>query len=212
MQPMNAMVESQLAAQARAPRPRKARTRPRLTPFERLPAPVRERYDDLVLVFGDANAWPWDTPQHALGDELVYWVAHRPSTAETFAFIIAPRNPLSPDAPRHTELSAEQLSAGGTLEEMTTAFSAFTRRTDVICSWGHHGLRMFKDCGGVLPRSYLDLRGAARVLTNRKNGTLESYAEATAAPLTVDIPAGRAGRRLGMLIGILETWRALPTA
>jgi len=210
MQPMNAMVDAQIAAQARAPRPRAARPRPRLTHFQRLPAHVRERYDDLVLVFGDSNAWPWDTPQHALGDELVVWVAHRPSTGESFEFIVAPRNPLAPDAPRHTELSAERLLGGGTPDEMMRAFTAFTRPTDVICSWGHHGLRMFKECGGELPGPFLDLRGAARVLTNRKNGTLESYAEQTASPLTVNVPDGRAGRRLGMLIGILAAWRAGP--
>jgi len=212
MAPMNAMVDAQLDAQARAPRPRKARPRPRLAPADRLPSPIRERYDDLVLVFGDANAWPWDTPQHALGDELVHWVAHRPSTGETFVAVIAPRNPLAPDAPRHTELSAQTLEHGVAVEELLDGFRAFTRPSDIICSWGHHGLRMFKDCGGVLPGQFLDLRGAARVLTNRKNGTLDSYADETAPVRDFEVPAGRAGRRLGMLIGIVAAWRRLPTS
>ena len=179
-------------------------------PYERLPAEIRDRYQDLVLVFGDANAWPHGRPERRLGDELVYWVACRPGTGEMFSFVIAPRNPLSPDIPRHTEIPAEHLLAGGTAQEMLAAFTAFTRSTDVIGSWGHHGLRMFKDCGGTLPGSYLDVRQVARVLTNTKIGSLDRYAAEPIAPPVTGLPSGRAGRRLGMLIGILDTWRALP--
>ncbi len=211
LEPMDAMVDAQLAAQARAPRPRKARPRPVLSPAERLPAAIRERYDDLVLVSGDANAWPWDTPEHALGDELVHWVAHRPSTGATFVAVVAPRHPLAADAPRHTGLTAASLRGGTTIEEFLRRFGDFTRPTDVVCSWGHHGLRMFKECGGVLPGgTFLDLRQAARILTNRKNGTLESYAASVGGAPVIDLPAGRAGQRLGMLISILAAWRALP--
>jgi DTW domain-containing protein YfiP len=212
MRPMDAMVDAQIEAQARAPRPRQAKPRPTLSPAERLPAAVRERFGDLVLVFGDASAWPWDTPQHALGDELIYWVACRPSTGEVFASVIAPRNPLAPDAPRHTELPAEVLFAGVTPNEMLRAFQEFIRPSDVVCSWGHHGLRMFKDLGGELPGAYLDLRQAARMFTNRKNGTLEHFAAETAAEFDVELPPGRAGRRLGMLVGILAAWRRLVPA
>ena len=218
MRPMNAMVDAQLDAQAKArtsaTEPRKPRSRPQTrvqrTPYERLPAQIRDRYEDLVLVYGDANAWPYGTPENRLGDELVYWVAHRPSTGESFSFVIAPRNPLAPDIPRHTELSAERLLAGGSVTDMLTAFAAFTRPTDVITSWGHHGLRMFQECGGTLPGAYLDLQQVARDLTNRKTGTLEHFAaEFVGAPVT-GLPPGRAGRRLGLLLDILDTWRALP--
>jgi hypothetical protein len=206
LRPMDAMVDAQIAAQARTPRARKARPRPVLPFSARLPRQLRERYEDVVLVFGDASAWPYDTPEHRLGDELVYWVAHRPCTRETFAFVVAPRNPLSPDAPRHTELPVDTLLGGGTVAELLAGFGAFTRPTDVLASWGHHGLRMFRDCGGVLPGEYLDLRQAARALTNEKNGTLERYAAATITAPAHDVPPGRAGRRLGMLIGIVDTW------
>lgn len=210
MRPMNAMVDAQIAAKARAALPRSARPRPRLAPFDRLPRAVRERYDDLVLVFADANAWPYDTPGHLLGDELVHWVAHRPATGDTFAFVVAPRHPLAPEAPRHTELSAGRLLSGGTLDELFKSFAAFTRESDVIASWGARGVQMFRDAGGALPRAFLDLRPAARVLTNEKNGTLEGYAALTVATPVADVPEGRAGRRLGMLIGIVDAWRALP--
>lgn len=210
MRPMNAMVDAQLREKARASRPRTARPRPRLAPFDRLPRAVRERHDDLVLVFGEASAWPYGTPGHALRHELVHWVAHRPRTGETFSFVVAPRNPLSPDAPRHVGIPLEDLAAGGSPAELFAAFAAFTRPTDVIASWGARGVQMYRRAGGELPDAFLDMRRAARVLTNRMNGTLEDYATATVTRPVQGLPPGRAGRRLGMLIGILEAWRALP--
>jgi len=216
MRPMNAMVDAQLERQVEArdspapPRRPRPRIHARRTLYERLPAQIRYGDEDLVLVYGDANAWPYGTPESRLGDELVYWVAQRPNTGETFSFVIAPRNPLSPDIPQHTELPAERLLAGGSVAEMLAAFSAFTRPTDVLSSWGYHALRMFRECGGTPPGAYLDLQQVARDLTNTKTGTLEHFAaELVGAPVPGLLP-GRAGRRLGILLGILDTWRALP--
>ncbi len=213
MQPMNAMVDAQLAAQRAAGRagapPRTLERRPMRTPYERLPVEIRERYGDIVLVQGDANAWPWGTPERRFGDELVYWTALRPSTGETFSFVLAPRNPLAPEIPHHTGLSAETLAAGESVDEMLAAFAAFTRPDDVTAAWGHHALRMFHDCGGSLRGSYLDLRRVARVLANQKTGSLEAYAEKL-PPVSIDgRPAGRAGQRLELLARILASWRAL---
>lgn len=212
MRPMNAMVDAQLKAQHRAqetnerPHRTRVRSQKRRTAYERLPAEIRLRYEDLVLVYGDANAWPYGTAEQQLGDELIYWVAQRPSTDETFSFVIAPRKPLSPDIPGHTGLPAAQLLDGGSVEELRAAFSAFLRPTDILSSWGHHGLRMFKDCGGTLPDIYLDLQQAARDLSNRKTGTLEQYAsELIGAPVNGSLP-GRAGRRLALLRGVLDAW------
>jgi hypothetical protein len=71
-------------------------------------------------------------------------------------------------------------------------------------------VRLFRNSGGTLPTAFLDLRQAARVLTNTKNGTLEGYAATLDGAPMADLPQGRAGRRLGMLIGMLQAWRALP--
>ncbi len=185
-------------------------SKPRRTPYERLPREIRDRYEDLVLVFGEANAWPHGTPERRYGDELVYWVAHRPSTGETFSFVIAPRIPLAPDIPRHTGLSAERLLAGGSVAEMLAAFSAFLRPTDVLGSWGYHGLRLFKDCGGAASRAVPRPAAAARGLTPAKTGSLERYAAELERPRPGELPAGRAGRRLGLQVALLESWRALP--
>ena len=209
LQPFEAMVDAQLRARAGKHSPRRARSQPRLTPYERLPRAIRERSEDLVLVFGDANAWPHGTPERRHGDELVVWVAHRPSTRETFSFVLAPRAPLAPDIPEHTGISAERLHAGGTVAEMLAAFSAFLRPTDVIASWGHHGLRLFQDCGGELPGAFLDLQQVARALAQGKAGSIEHYAAELAVPPPPGLPPGRAGRRLGLLIAVLDAWRAL---
>jgi len=212
--PMNVMIDAQIraheAARTSTPKRRVLRPRVRLTPQERLPAEIWERYDDLVLVVGDANAWPWGTPHRRYGDELVHWVAHRPRSGETFAYVLAPRNPLAPDIPTHTGLPAATLRGGGAVAEFLEAYAAFTRPDDVICSWGHHGLRMFQDCGGPPPTTFLDMQRAARSLANTKVGSIERYAvDAAAASAAAPSAEGRAGRRLGMLISTLETWRAL---
>ncbi|MDF1699934.1 MAG: DTW domain-containing protein [Planctomycetota bacterium] len=203
MAPMNAMVDAQIEAKRSASPPR-VHLRKRLTPYERLPREVLEQHEDLVLVFGDANAWPVDSPQRALGDELIHWVALRPSTGETFSEVLAPRQPLAPDIPGHVGLPADALQGGVAVETMLARFAAFTRPTDIVASWGHHGLRMFQDVGGQLPGAYLDLRETARALTEGKVGPLERFAPAgglEAPPL--DVP----GRRLA---GILAAWRRLP--
>ena len=210
MKPMNAMVDAQIRAHADNWNPRRTKPRPQPTLYERLPPEIRDRYEDLVLVFGEANAWPHGAPERRYGDELVYWVAHRPSTGEMFSFVIAPRAPLAPDIPRHTGLSAEQLLAGGSVAEMLAAFSAFLRPTDVVGSWGHHGLRLFKDVGGELPGKFLDLQQTARSLATTKTGSIERYAADLPPSATPGLPAGRAGRRLGLLIAVLDGWRALP--
>lgn len=211
LRPMDAMVDAQIEAhdraKASAKAPRSRRPRPQVPAYQRLPIEVRERHDDLVLVAGDANAWPWGTPQRRHGDELIQWVAHRPSSGETFSFVMAPRNPLAPDIPTHTALPLETIRSGGSVAEMLTSFAAFAKPDDVFCSWGHHGLRMFQDCGGTLPGPFLDLQQAARDLTNEKAGSIESFAEGLDG---ASLAPGRAGKRLGLLAAVLDTWRDLP--
>jgi len=209
-EPMEAMVEAQLAAQAVEARPRvRVRLRQRRTRHERLPTALRFRSEELVLVYGDANAWPHGSAERALGDELIYWVACRPHTGETFSFILRPHNALAPDVPGHVGLSAEALEAGGTFAELQAAFAAFLRPDDVLASWGHHGLRMFKDGGGRVEGEYVDLRDAARVLHDGKIGSVERYASEHGSTPREGLPGGRAGRRLGYLLGLVERCQAL---
>ncbi len=221
LKPMKAMVDAQVAAEASAveagvPPRRRRRKRKKLTPYEQLPASIRERYEDLVLVYSDASAWPRGTAERRFGDELVYWVAHRPSTGENFSFVVAPRNPVAPDVARHTGLSVERLAAGGSVAEMLSAFSTFSRPTDVLTSWGRHALRAFEACGGEFPGAFLDMQQVARRLMKTNPGSLRRYADSRldrSAPHLVDrpqLPPARAGRRVGLLLDILRSWRAFP--
>src|SRR5690606_30087810 len=98
--PFRAMVDMQLAhvAERRPSRHARAREpRPAADPRARLPALLRERAGDLVCVYGEANAWPFGTPERAAGeDDLVHWVACRVSTGETFEAFVAPCGRLAP--------------------------------------------------------------------------------------------------------------------
>lgn len=207
LRPFQVMVDAHLAARNGQVRSRWM-VRRRLPLFERLPTALRERYDDLVLVFGDANAWPTGAPERDLGDELVHWVAHRPSTGAAFSFVIAPTKPLAPEVPCHVGLTEDQLRGGGAASEMLAAFDAFLRPSDVLASWGYHGLRLYKNCGGRLPGPFLDLHGVARTVTREKTGSLDRFAARHGIQPQAGHPAGRAGRRLGLLLSLVAGWRA----
>jgi hypothetical protein len=167
------------------------------------------RFDDLVCVFGEANAWPYHADERGLGDELVHWVARRAGTGETFEAIAAPARPLSPTTPFHTGLTERRLRAGGTHAALLDGFARFVRPSDVICSWGSYAPRLFEANGGVLPAAQLDLRAAAQKLTSEKLGSLEAYASRAGSPPSSPVLDGRAGIRLGLLAAILDAWRAL---
>jgi DTW domain-containing protein YfiP len=205
MAPFRAMVDAQLDCQARLRSHRFRKPRAPRLPTHHIPAPIFERWPDLVCVVAEANAWPYRDGVRAGQDELIHWVAHRPATGETFEHIAAPDGPLAPSTVFHTGLSAERLAAGTTRAALLEAFDRFVRPSDVVCTWGYYPLDLYRDSGGTLPAGHLDLRAAAQRLANRKLGTLEAYAAgagSTSAPRAL----GRAGRRLAMLVDIVEAW------
>jgi DTW domain-containing protein YfiP len=210
--PLGAMVDAQLACQAQAgPEERRARFRRPARPAAYfLPPAILARFEDLVCVTAESNAWPHDAPQRA-DDELVRWVAVRPATGERFDELVAPAGALAPGTTRHSELDESALRAGLARDELVARFAAFSRPGDVVCSWKRHGVSLWVGAGGDPPREWIDLRAVAHRLAKRKLGGLESYAaslgidEATTAPLG----RGRAGRRLALLARIVAAWRAL---
>ena len=210
--PMDAMVDAQLRAQARAraqgEEERHPRVRSRPSPYARLPVEIRERPDDLVVVMGEANAWPHRTAERALGDELVYWVALRPATGAVYAEVIAPRLPLAPEIPLHAGLEAARLHAGESRSAFLAAWKAFSTPDDVLCSWGHHSLRILRAAGAPAPPAFLDLRRPARALHRGKVGRLEPYCEETGL-VHAPVASGRAGARVGMLSALLGRWQAM---
>ena len=199
--PFHAMVDAQLAAQAAAPRrssfrrPREARTRSLL-----LPAELSTRWDDLVCVTGEANAWP----KHARPDELVQVALHRPATGETFAAIIAPAGELAPSTTFHTELDEAMLRAGEPRAQVLDAVARWLRPSDRVCAWGHYAV----DLIGL--RAELDVRRAAQRKEQRKVGSLEDYGRALGMQ-PVPLAPGRAGRRLAVIAALLQAWRSIVT-
>lgn len=215
LDPLNTMVDNQLAAQARSPRRHSARVPKALRPPKLALPDVR--FEDIVVVVGEANAWPYDSGQHSQRDELVHWLAHRVSTNETFSMIARPERPISPTTSFHTRLSDESLLAGTPRTEVFEQFRAWTRPSDVIASWGHYGPSLLLDAGGPLPSTRIDLRAAAQRFESKKLGTLDEYAASLgfgkpvehAGPDDLVIAPGRGGERLAMLAHIVRAWRAL---
>ncbi len=199
--PFETMIDNQLAAETTATNrgPRKQRPKPVRS---RMPRELTQRWDDLVCIVGEANAWPYVAGTSHPPDELIHWLAIRPADGSVFDAVIRPRAALSPSTPFHSELTEAELAAGRTVEDMLAAFAAWSRPTDIACAWGGYGPALFAAAGGVLS-TQLDLRHAAQRIENRRIGSLEHYAGDVAA-----IAAGRGGVRLAMLANIVRGWRA----
>jgi hypothetical protein len=202
------MIDTQLARQASEPSPRPRPPRPVRQPWDRLPAEIATRWDDLVCVVGEANAWPYrDAPDHQ-PDELIHWVAHRPATGATFEALAAPRGALAPSTPFHTRLTADAITTAPPLGALLDGYAAFTRPTDLVCAWGHHGAQLLCAAGGALPVPVLDLRVAVQRALHQKFGSLEAFA-ATLGPTPAPLGAGRAGQRVALLTQLVSAWRAV---
>ena len=186
-------------ASAPAQRARQVRSRPKRPS---LPEAIASRWQDLLCVVGEANAWPYRAGTPTPPAELVHWLAYRPSDGSLFDAIAAPRGELSPSTTFHSGLTSAQLAAGMTIEELVDRFAAFVRPTDVVCAWGHGAATLLDAHRGVLPAARLDLRLVAQRSTRRKVGDLETYA-GEVAPLA----PGRGGRRIAMLAALVRGWR-----
>ena len=126
---------------ARAPRARRA---------------FRDRSrSDLVCVVGEANAWPYRSAERGDGhpDELVHWVALRPSTGETFDVHRAPRHPLAPSTPRTCASPRTSSRPAARSRRLPERFAAFVRERDVVCSWGRYATAPLRELGRRLCRA-----------------------------------------------------------
>jgi hypothetical protein len=206
LDPLTAMVDAQLAAQAREGRARVRVPRAVKPPRRPFPDGVMRRYDDLVAVVGEANAWPYSAGTASPRDELVHWVAYRLRDGARFDMVARPERPLSPTTCFHTRLDEATLAAGAPRAEVFARFAEFTRGADIACAWGHYGPSLVTDAGGDLPRDRIDLRAAAQRFTNKRLGSLDDFAR-TFGPPPPPLAAGRAGHRLALLVQILEAWR-----
>jgi DTW domain-containing protein len=199
LRPFDAMVEHQLryAEQRSARRHLAFRERARKP---RLPRQLLERAHDLVVGYGEANAWPRGSELG--GDaELLHWVAERVTTGERFEAILAPRRALSPSFSAHTRVPAELVLAGESVAEFRRRWLAFRRPADLLAGWGSYGTdRLVAE--GVDAPERLELRELARRQLRRSTGEVSACAQELGAVLPEPWARGRAGERLTAAVAV----------
>jgi hypothetical protein len=149
----------------------------------------------LVVVFGEANAWPADAANRPLPDvpELLALVAERVATGESFEALMQARRPLSPSVPCQLDLPAEALEAAEPRALALARWSEYLRPDDVLVGWGPFCASLLQ-AEGLRERRFIDLRAVLARWSSRRPGSVE----ACAALLGASLPhgKGRAPRRL----------------
>jgi DTW domain-containing protein YfiP len=191
LKPFDAMVEHQLAFM-RTGRPRHV-AKPRTPRTPRWAVALVERADELVVGYGETNAWPRGTALGA-GSELVHLVAERVASGERFEAFVRPRRPLAPSFTHHTGIAPETILSGLSFVEFLERWQAFLRRGDILGSWGYFWSEALRNEGAALPER-IDLRFAARQALRARPGDVETCADALSAPPERPWAAGRTGRR-----------------
>jgi DTW domain-containing protein YfiP len=209
LQPFDAMVEHQLHyARAHSSRRHLAyRDRPRAP---RLPKLLAEREPDLVVAYGEANAWARGS---ALGGdaEIVHWVAERVTSGERFEALIAPRRPLSPSFALHTRVAPELVLAGESFPAFHERWRAFVRPSDLLIGWGFYASERLSAEGVTLPER-LDLRTLARRQLRKKTGEVAACAAELGAIVPAAWAEGRGGERLSAALAVTRALLAASTA
>lgn len=212
LRPFDAMVEHQIHyANARGERRHLAYRQRQRKP--RLPKLLLEREADLVVAYGEANAWPRGSELG--GDaELLHWVAERVQTGERFEAVIAPRRPLSPSFELHARVAPEVVLAGESWASFARRWQAFVRPQDLLLGWGFYASERLVAEGMSLPER-LDLRDLSRRQLRKKPGEVAACARELGAPLTSAWARGRAGERLSAAVqvthALLEASRSQQT-
>ena len=202
MTPFRAMIDAQIAHAAEAAETGRGRRRqnPRPPRPRPVPALLRERRP-LVVVCGEANAWPRGGRAAHPPDELVQWLAVRlddegnPTDAR-FDELIRPRYPLSETTPFHTRLSAAELQAGSPFADFHERWRQFVRDDDVVVFWGPYAAVLLEKEGGFVPESSVDLRLAMTHFLGDKPGSQNELAVRLGLD-SAPIGRGRGGARLG---------------
>ena len=210
LDPLNTMVDKQLEAQRSAPQ-RSSYRKPRVASKRRLPELFLQRYADLVCVAAEPNAWPYNGVADRMPDEVAHFTAHRVATGETFDAIVKPTHGLAPATSYHLKLPPEAFAHGLPHAEMVAAYATFARPTDVVCTWGTHGLNLATSAGLALGADRLDLRACAQRLLHEKFGALETLLERYGGAQPTTEP-GRARQRLTMLVQLAKAWQPAQSA
>jgi DTW domain-containing protein YfiP len=196
--PFDAMVEHQLRYIRAGSTPRHVATRsPRRA---RWPAALAERSHDLVVGYGEANAWPRGTPLGE-GSEIVHFAAERIASGERFEAFVAPRRPLSPSFTHHTGIEPELVLAGETWPTFLERFRTFLRPNDILGGWGHFFSEALRREGAPLPER-IDLRLEARRALRSRPGDVEECARRLGAHPEPAWASGRTGRRAAGAVAV----------
>ncbi len=208
LDPLNAMVDAQIAAAASSPRRFTRQLRQRNKPKPPPPPGLAARFGDLVVIAAEANAWPYEGDAPRPLDELVHLVAHRPATGESFSAVVAPAGELAPSTHFHARLSREELLAGQPREGAMAAFAAWSRPSDLVAAWGHYAIATARGAGATFAPALIDLRAVAQQRLHKRLGTLEGFTESLVGALPPSVGAGRAGLRVAAMAAIVRHWRA----
>ena len=201
--PFRAMIDAQIACARRFQGARIRHKKSPRPPRRRVPPALLAHGGNLVCVSGEANAWPYGSSERAARhpEELVQWLAFRPRTGERFELVKAPRH-LAPMTPVHLALSRRALESGCTGELLRQQWRAFVRDDDVLCSWGTYATTLFAAEGGYLPPTRLDIRQVVRAHVKGRFGTMDELLVRLGAGASPALGRGRAGERLGQLVGL----------
>ena len=203
LKPFDAMVEHQLRFIRAGGEPRHV-SKPRSSRKPRYPAALAERAADLVVGYGEANAWPRGTPL-GNGAEVVHLVAERIVGGERFEAFVAPRRPLAPSFTRHTGIPPESVLSGESFPRFLERWNAFIRPTDILGGWGYFWSEALRREGALMPER-IDLRFVARRALRTRPGDVEACAKALGESPEPAWASGRTGRRAA---GIAAVARAL---
>jgi len=199
LSPFEAMVEHQLHfVQTRGARRHLASRQGPRKP--RLPKLLLERESDLLVGYGEANAWTRGTPLG--GDaEVVHWVAERVQSGERFEALLAPRRPLSPSFEVHARVASDLVLTGESWASFCERWRAFVRPSDLLVGWGFYASERLVAEGMSLP-DRLDLRDLSRRQLRRRTGEVAACAAALGAAVPKAWAHGRAGERLAAAVAV----------
>jgi DTW domain-containing protein YfiP len=216
-EPFRAMVDAQLSHAAKGGGSRHVtRSReqdgPNKGPWARLPRALREyrlrRETTLLCVHGEANGWPYGSPERTSErEEVIHWLAHRLDTGETFERVVRTRGSLAYGTAKHCRLTEDEIASGVTFEELVRDFSAFARPTDLLCSWGAYAPLVYQRQGGELPQAQVDVRIAGKRFVQTKPSPARSMSELAVhlgATPGAPLGRGRGGERLAELSAIVR--------
>jgi hypothetical protein len=138
--------------------------------------------------------------------------AGRVATGAALEVIVAATHPLAPRTCEYTGLDPARLAAGATRAELAARWAGFARPGDVLCTWGPTAADLLAASGVALPAERLDLREAARTFVGGRVGTSATCLPRLGAAARPPLGAGRAGARLGELVGIADFFVAVGRA